>query len=93
MHVLQDVYRFPAGFNDTGTVVWDLQYASLNSSAWGGMGKLLGCRTWQPPNHVLFQLACALLAAGLLAFDTPYGALLLHSLFFLGEFSFVVDWA
>ena len=76
---------FPAGLNDTGTVVWDLRYGSLNQSVWGGMDKLLGCSTWQPPNHVLFHLACALLAAGLLAVDTPYGALLLHSLFFLGQ--------
>ena len=38
--MLQNVYRFLAGLNDPGTVVWDLQYTSLNISAWGGLVKL-----------------------------------------------------
>ena len=35
MHMLQDVDRFPADLNDPGTVVWDLQYTSLNMLVWG----------------------------------------------------------
>ena len=36
MYMLQDVYRFLAGLNDPGTVVWDLQYTSRHMSAWVG---------------------------------------------------------
>ncbi|XP_076466680.1 popeye domain-containing protein 3-like isoform X2 [Babylonia areolata] len=86
MFAQQGVYQLPSGLNESGgPVVWDLRYSSSgNSSWWIQSVTMLGCGHWQPPNDVLFQLACVLLAAGLLAFDTPYGALLLHSLFFLG---------
>ncbi|KAK7493084.1 hypothetical protein BaRGS_00015605, partial [Batillaria attramentaria] len=79
----QGLYLSPEA-NESGRVVWDLSFASLNSSLWPTMDKVLGCGTWQSPNHVLFQLACTAMAVGLLAIDSPYGALLLHSLFFLG---------
>ncbi|KAK7108629.1 hypothetical protein V1264_016328 [Littorina saxatilis] len=78
------VFLLPSGLNQNGSVVWEVSDTGVNNTVSGAMDRVVGCSTWQPPNHVLFQLACALLAAGLLAFDTPYGALLLHFLFFLG---------
>ena len=44
-----------------------------------------GCSSWQPVNHILFQLANAALGIGLMAPDGTYGVLFLHSTFLLGK--------
>ncbi|XP_055888495.1 popeye domain-containing protein 3-like isoform X4 [Biomphalaria glabrata] len=45
---------------------------------------MIGCRQWQPTNHILYHLANGMLCLGLLVPDYNYGALLLHGLMFLG---------
>lgn len=57
---------------------------SGTSSGFTGPFSVAGCSSWQPANHVLFQLANAALGIGLMAPDGTYGVLFLHSTFLLG---------
>ncbi|XP_025098911.1 popeye domain-containing protein 3-like isoform X2 [Pomacea canaliculata] len=83
MFAQQSIFQY-LGQNDSGASFWDLSFSGINTSNMVSRERPVGCRSWQPANHVLYQLACTAIAMGLLAIDTPYGALLLHSLFFLG---------
>ncbi|KAL5009895.1 hypothetical protein ScPMuIL_012200 [Solemya velum] len=52
----------------------------------------IGCSNWEPSNHILFQLANAVITIGLLAPNGKHGILFLHSTFVLG-FLFLAVWS
>ncbi|KAH3727308.1 blood vessel epicardial substance-like isoform X2 [Dreissena polymorpha] len=70
--------------NITAPVVEDAHFAndSLISTSWPTIA--LGCSSWKPPHHVLFQIANGVLFVGLLCPNVKYGLLALHSQFVFG---------
>ncbi|XP_046572700.1 blood vessel epicardial substance-like [Haliotis rubra] len=69
--------------NSSFKFVLDLNYTNVvNEEMW--MDKLIGCNSWEPTNHMLFQLANVAVLVGLCAPDTTYGALFLHIFFVFG---------
>lgn len=62
----------------------DANGTGMTSFGFNAPFSVAGCSSWQPVNHVLFQLANAALGIGLMAPDGTYGVLFLHSTFLLG---------
>ncbi|XP_050392343.1 popeye domain-containing protein 3 isoform X1 [Patella vulgata] len=72
---------YPKIFEENSTsYIVKIKYPDLN--VW--MEQVVGCFTWAPTNHILFQIGNSALGIGLLAPDTTYGLLSLHGLFTLG---------
>ncbi|XP_045197771.2 popeye domain-containing protein 3-like [Mercenaria mercenaria] len=63
---------------------------SLISTNWSSMA--LGCLSWKPPNHTLFQVANAVLFLGLLSPHIKHGVLFLHTAFVI-SFLLLSVWA
>lgn len=76
----------------TKRIIEDAVFAndSLISNNWSAL--TLGCLTWKPPNHTLFQVANAVLFLGLMSPNFKQGVLFLHTAFVL-SFLLLSVWA